>query len=366
MFYHPEVLRRHTGFFGTIWLAATCSSRLLRREYMGVDVPRVCASVLSFVLGRGLLGALPSPPPPGAPPPRCSLYLAALLQLGLARVYGRQCGQLLEEASLILERLHRARPPPNIDISPPRRPQLVGDARALMATLESAPDPFFGLMEGALPSPTALPHVQRLLEELPPPPGERCPTRCDPQVPAGPPITVSPELITLREPEAPRPAEIERYGAQEGLPEVTARELELLSEAEVELLPPAPEIAELPAPPPVPLVPRVPEEPSLPLAPEVPPFRRPLRDRRPQLEERGFRERLEEPRGQCRALEVLPPPRDQRRRARDLLSAPLLAAPRAVGPVEPLRPPHGASSSSPAPPGAPGAAERRGGEASAP
>ncbi|XP_053909125.1 meiotic recombination protein REC8 homolog isoform X2 [Cuculus canorus] len=119
MFYYPEVLRRHTGCFGTIWLAATCSSRLLRREYMGVDVPRVCATLLSFVQGRGLGSA--APPPPGFGPPRCSLYLAALLQLGLARVYRRQCGHLLEEVSLTLERLHRARPPPNIDVSPPRR-----------------------------------------------------------------------------------------------------------------------------------------------------------------------------------------------------------------------------------------------------
>ncbi|XP_053909124.1 meiotic recombination protein REC8 homolog isoform X1 [Cuculus canorus] len=93
MFYYPEVLRRHTGCFGTIWLAATCSSRLLRREYMGVDVPRVCATLLSFVQGRGLGSA--APPPPGFGPPRCSLYLAALLQLGLARVYRRQCGHLL-------------------------------------------------------------------------------------------------------------------------------------------------------------------------------------------------------------------------------------------------------------------------------
>ncbi|XP_027766697.1 meiotic recombination protein REC8 homolog [Empidonax traillii] len=93
MFYYPEVLRRHTGCFGTIWLAATCSSRLLRREYLGVDVPHTCASVVSFVVGRS--GWEVPPPPAGAPPPRCSLYLAAMLQLGLVRVYVRQCGTLL-------------------------------------------------------------------------------------------------------------------------------------------------------------------------------------------------------------------------------------------------------------------------------
>ncbi|KAM6188374.1 meiotic recombination protein REC8 homolog, partial [Sarcoramphus papa] len=157
MFYYPEVLQRHTGCFGTIWLAATCSSRLLRREYLGVDVPRTCSAVAAFVIGRG--GWEVPPPPPGAPPPRCSLYLAALLQLGLVRVYRRQCGWLLEEAALVLGRLHRARPPPNIDLSPPRRLQLVADARELMAALELAPDPFFGVMGPGLPSPTELPQV---------------------------------------------------------------------------------------------------------------------------------------------------------------------------------------------------------------
>ncbi|XP_071582986.1 meiotic recombination protein REC8 homolog [Heliangelus exortis] len=98
MFYYPEVLRRHTGCFGTIWLAATCSSRLQPREYLGVDVPRTCAAVLSFVIGQG--GWEAPPPPAGAPPPRCSLYLAALLQLGLARVYGRQCRNLLGSAAV--------------------------------------------------------------------------------------------------------------------------------------------------------------------------------------------------------------------------------------------------------------------------
>ncbi|XP_062496212.1 meiotic recombination protein REC8 homolog [Pezoporus occidentalis] len=109
MFYYPAVLQRHTGCFGVIWLAATCSSRVLRREYLSVDVPRLCAAVSAFVSGRG--GWEAPPPPAGAPPPRCSLYLAALLQLGLARVYGRQCRCLLQEAALVLAWLHRVQLP---------------------------------------------------------------------------------------------------------------------------------------------------------------------------------------------------------------------------------------------------------------
>ncbi|KAM9584569.1 meiotic recombination protein REC8 homolog, partial [Morphnus guianensis] len=250
-------------------LAATCSWRLLPRDYLSVDVPRACAAVEAFVIGRG--GWEVPPPPAGAPPPRCSLYLAALLQLGLARVYGRQCGWLLEEAAQVLGRLQRARPPPNIDLSPPRRLQLVADAQALMAALELAPDPFFGVMGPGLPSPMELPQVlphgsaPRLCPTEPPPPPQAPPTsphRLPPQVrrlleelppvevppPPVPPPTVSPEKITLREPEP-----IVLPAIEEELPEVTARELQLLMEVEAELLPPAlrpPEEPTLPPPPP--------------------------------------------------------------------------------------------------------------------
>ncbi|XP_063997435.1 meiotic recombination protein REC8 homolog [Pogoniulus pusillus] len=172
MFYYPEVLQRHRGCLGTVWLAATCSSRLLRREYLGVDVPRACAAVSSFLIGRG--GWEVPPPPPGAPPPRCSLRLAAQLGLGLARVYWDQCRCLLEEVRQVLERLHRARPPPRIDLSPPRRPQLLPDAQAQQEMLEQAPDPFFGLMGLELPSPTVL------LAQIPSPPRRRRPA---PQLP---------------------------------------------------------------------------------------------------------------------------------------------------------------------------------------
>ncbi|XP_069630000.1 meiotic recombination protein REC8 homolog [Haliaeetus albicilla] len=370
MFYYPEVLRRRTGCFGTVWygrgggvpgwvwllfgvnpsdfgcppprLAATCSWRLLPRDYLSVDVPRawygghvgrgaepsrprpahpfsppaaaatpplpssprptlfspplfvLSAAVEAFVIGRG--GWEVPPPPAGAPPPRCSLYLAALLQLGLARVYRRQCGWLLEEAAQVLGRLQRARPPPNIDLSPPRRLQLVADAQALMAALELAPDPFFGVMGPGLPSPTELPQVQRLLEEAPP--VEILP-------PVAPPPTVSPEKITLREPEP-----IVLPALEEELPEVTARELQLLMEVEGELLPPAL---------------RPPEEPTLPPPPpEVPPPRRrpPHLDPQPQIPQDRFKAQLLRPRGHCRPLVLLEPPHERRRPPGELLRAP--------------------------------------------
>ncbi|XP_023773740.1 meiotic recombination protein REC8 homolog, partial [Cyanistes caeruleus] len=110
---------------------------------------------------------------------------------------------------MILERLHRARRPPvEIDISPPRRSLLLPDSRSLMAQLEEAPDPFFGVMG------VELPQVQELL-----PPEE------PPEVP----LVASPESITLREPEPPLPPP---EPPEEELPEVTPRELQLLLEAE--------------------------------------------------------------------------------------------------------------------------------------
>ncbi|XP_071420159.1 meiotic recombination protein REC8 homolog [Pithys albifrons albifrons] len=343
MFYYPEVLRRHTGCFGTI------CSRLLRRECLRVDVPRTCAAVMSFVVGRS--GWEAPPPPAGAPPPRCSLYLAALLQLGLgsgrgsgagragdslggglrgsgdvwvvpggfvlylaallqlglARVYGRQCGSLLEEASQILERLHRARRPLEIDLSPPRRTHLLPDSQALMMQLELAPDPFFGVMGVEL--------LQ--VEELLPPPMEV-------EVPPGPPLTVSPESITLRELEVPSlPPPLE-----EELPEVTPRELQLLLEAE-ELLPPVEELEELPAPPALPAL-RPLEEPVLPPpTPEVPVARRlprrrppPHIDFLPSIAPELFRAQLLQPQVHCEPLLLLEPPHRFRRPASELLNAP--------------------------------------------
>ncbi|XP_048788638.1 meiotic recombination protein REC8 homolog [Lagopus muta] len=164
MFYHPEVLQRRSGCFGTIWLAATCVSRLQRREVMAVDVPQTCSALAAFVQGLALPRTLAPPLPAEAPPLRCSLYLAAQLQLGLTRVYWRQCGALAEEVASVWGRLHRLHPPPSIDLSPTVRLQLLPDARTSMAELEFAPDPFFGVMAVGLPSPTQL--LQVLEEPL--------------------------------------------------------------------------------------------------------------------------------------------------------------------------------------------------------
>uniref|UniRef100_A0A493THU1 Uncharacterized protein n=1 Tax=Anas platyrhynchos platyrhynchos TaxID=8840 RepID=A0A493THU1_ANAPP len=213
-----------------------------------------------------------------------------------------------EEAAQVLERLNRAQPPPNIDISPPRRPQLLPDARALMATLELAPDPFFGVMAPPLPSPTELMELPRLEEELPPM-----------ELPE---LTVSPEIITLREPEPPMVPALE-----EELPEVTPRELELLSEAEVELLPTVEEVAEVPRELPPPRVPPVREEPGV-LPPEAPRRRKvprlPHSDPQPQIPQAEFRALLLQPEAHCQPLVIPEPPSLRRLPPAELFQTPTI------------------------------------------
>ncbi|XP_021551333.1 meiotic recombination protein REC8 homolog [Neomonachus schauinslandi] len=242
MFYYPNVLQRHTGCFATIWLAATRGSRLVKREYLKVNVVKTCEEILDYVLVRV------QPPMPGLPRPRFSLYLSAQLQIGVIRVYSQQCQYLVEDIQHILERLHRAQLQIRIDMVETEVPSLLLPNRlAMMETLEDAPDPFFGMMsvDPVLPSPLNIPQIRQLLEAASP---ERVLEEAPPEVPMEPrkperiPVTVlPPEAITLKEAEPIRMLPIE--GELE-LPEVSRRELELLIAEEEEAI-----LVELPAEP---------------------------------------------------------------------------------------------------------------------
>uniref|UniRef100_A0A2K6DH27 REC8 meiotic recombination protein n=1 Tax=Macaca nemestrina TaxID=9545 RepID=A0A2K6DH27_MACNE len=244
MFYYPNVLQRHTGCFATIWLAATRGSRLVKREYLRVNVVKTCEEILNYVLVRV------QPPQPGLPRPRFSLYLSAQLQIGVIRVYSQQCQYLVEDIQHILERLHRAQLQIRIDMETELPSLLLPNHLAMMETLEDAPDPFFGMMsvDPRLPSPFDIPQIRHLLEAAIPERVEEIP----PEVPTEPRkpdrilVTVlPPEAITLQEAEPIRMLRIE--GEQE-LPEVSRRELDLLIAEEDEailleiprLSPPAP------------------------------------------------------------------------------------------------------------------------------
>ncbi|XP_046931467.1 meiotic recombination protein REC8 homolog [Lynx rufus] len=234
MFYYPNVLQRHTGCFATIWLAATRGSRLVKREYLKVNVVKTCEEILDYVLVRV------QPPLPGLPRPRFSLYLSAQLQIGVIRVYSQQCQYLVEDIQHILERLHRAQLQIRIDMVETELPSLLLPNRlAMMETLEDAPDPFFGMMsvDPTLPSPFSIPQIRHLLEAATP---ERLLEEIPPEVPMEPmkpdriPVTVlSPEAITLQEAEPIRMLQIE---GERDLPEVSRRDLELLIAEEEEAI----------------------------------------------------------------------------------------------------------------------------------
>ncbi|XP_053784935.1 meiotic recombination protein REC8 homolog [Desmodus rotundus] len=227
MFYYPNVLQRHTGCFATIWLAATRGSRLVKREYLKVNVVKTCEEILSYVMVQV------DPPQPGLPRPRFSLYLSAQLQIGVIRVYSQQCQYLVEDIQHILERLHRAQLQIRIDMVDTDLPSLLlPNCLDMMEILEDAPDPFFGMMsvDPRLPSPFNIPQIRHLLEAVTP---ERVP-EIPPEVPTEPgkpdriPVTVTvlpPEAITLQEAEPIRMLPIE---GEPDLPEISRRDLDLL------------------------------------------------------------------------------------------------------------------------------------------
>lgn len=161
-------------------LAATRGSRLVKREYLKVNVVKTCEEILNYVLVRV------QPPQAGLPRPRFSLYLSAQLQIGVIRVYSQQCQYLVEDIQHILERLHRAQLQIRIDMVETELPSLLLPSRlAMMETLEDAPDPFFGMMsvDPRLPSPFDIPQIRHLLEAVTP---ERIPEEIPPEVPTEP------------------------------------------------------------------------------------------------------------------------------------------------------------------------------------
>ncbi|XP_056381805.1 meiotic recombination protein REC8 homolog [Hyla sarda] len=238
MFYYPNVLQRHTGCFSTIWLAATRGSRIVKREYLKVNVIKTCQKIVQYILQQ-----VP-PPYHGSPIPRLSLYLSAQLSYGVVCVYHRQCDLLIEEMKTTVERLYRAEKLAKIDLIHTDQPLLLPDNLILMEMLEDAPDPFFGMMEVSpeLPEPMMIPQLCMLLEtsepeivrlEKTPSRHKRTSRKEDTS------HLTSPELITIKEVE-PAPLPSTEFG--QDLPEVSVLDFELL----VPEIPPFPEAETLP------------------------------------------------------------------------------------------------------------------------
>ncbi|GAB1298903.1 Meiotic recombination protein REC8 homolog [Apodemus speciosus] len=210
MFYYPNVLQRHTGCFATIWLAATRGSRLVKREYLKVNVVKTWASCS----------------------PSEEILDYVLLQIGVIRVYFQQCQYLVEDIQHILEHLHRAQLRIRIDMEEADLPSLLlPNCLAMMERLEDAPEPFFGTMsvDPRLPSPFDIPQIRHLLEAATPKKirKETLPEATpEPRKPDRTLATVqSPEVITLQEAE---PIRILRIEGEQDLPEISRGDLDLL------------------------------------------------------------------------------------------------------------------------------------------
>ncbi|KAL6489830.1 hypothetical protein MHYP_G00001750 [Metynnis hypsauchen] len=205
MFYYPNVLNYRTGCFATIWLAATKGRKITRRDLLTVNVQRTCNDIMDYVLVR-----VP-PLSVGLPRPRFSLYLSSQLQYGVVLIFHRQCQLLLEEIQEAIDRLLRYHKQVEIDMLSEelRQRHTIPDALSLLNETEGARDPFFGLMESGLPSPSSL---IRLAQEMEISPERRLPERRVTPPPDG--ITASQESITLTEAEPVAMPEPEFVGAE--------------------------------------------------------------------------------------------------------------------------------------------------------
>ncbi|XP_036453312.1 meiotic recombination protein REC8 homolog [Colossoma macropomum] len=148
----------------------------------------------------------------GLPRPRFSLYLSSQLQYGVVLIFHQQCQLLLEEIQEAIDRLLRYRRQVQIDMLPEeiRQHHTLPDALSLLNETEGARDPFFGLMEFGLPSPSSLIRLAEEMEEI-------SPERLLPERGATPPpdgITASQESITLTETEPVAMPEPEFEGAE--------------------------------------------------------------------------------------------------------------------------------------------------------
>ncbi|KAL3040922.1 hypothetical protein OYC64_011832 [Pagothenia borchgrevinki] len=220
MFFYPDVLKRHTGCFSTVWLAATRGIKITRRELLKVNVGITCGDILDYVTAQ-----VP-PLQPTLPRPRFSLYLSSQLQYGVVVVYHRQCGYLLAEIQQTIERLLRSKRCTYIDMAESDRLALdVPENLYIMEEMEGAQDPFFGLMAShQLPSPYKT-HQQMCVN------GEAASQH---SLLTGPDATLDhqgfrspPAAISLKEKEPFVIPTAENFEGDD-LPEVTARELDLL------------------------------------------------------------------------------------------------------------------------------------------
>ncbi|XP_061676510.1 meiotic recombination protein REC8 homolog isoform X2 [Syngnathoides biaculeatus] len=195
MFYYPVVLKRGSGCFSTIWLAATRGITVPCREVLRVNVKQTCDDIMNYIL------ELVPPPQPTLPRPRFSLYLSSQLQYGVVVVFHRQCVILLQELQLIVGKLLKHSGSNKLDMEDPGRQRLIKDTLTHMDETGLPLDPFFGVMDEFMPSPCTLTQMAESFEQLVSPPKPE-PARTPSTSSRSSRITASPQSITIREPPA--------------------------------------------------------------------------------------------------------------------------------------------------------------------
>ncbi|XP_077384454.1 dual specificity protein kinase CLK2b isoform X1 [Festucalex cinctus] len=190
MFYYPAVLKRGTGCFSTVWLAATRGITVPRREFLKVNVKSTCDDIINYILVKV--------PPPHAnlPRPRFSLYLSSQLQYGVVVVFHRQCVIFLKELQDIVNQLLKKSRSKELDLKDPGRQ--VTDLQPLLDEIDGVLDPLFGEMDQFRPSPSALMQMEEIPEQRASS-AEREPTPARSASPMSR-ITASSEDITMKEP----------------------------------------------------------------------------------------------------------------------------------------------------------------------
>ncbi|KAI8774778.1 meiotic recombination protein REC8 [Biomphalaria glabrata] len=138
MFYSHIYLKRN-GRFGLIWLAATQTRVLTKRELHVVNISATCSDILEHITGYSSKETYKRPK-------RFSLYLSSQLMYGSVIVLNKQWEFLLAEVSALLRRVHPENVTGEID--------LVVSSKHDVSTLESCVplsikdkhyDPFFGV-----------------------------------------------------------------------------------------------------------------------------------------------------------------------------------------------------------------------------
>ncbi|RUS78863.1 hypothetical protein EGW08_013368 [Elysia chlorotica] len=139
MFYNHWYLRKN-GRFGLVWLAATQSRVLSRRELAAVNVSMTVSNILEHIPGNYA--------DVNNRPRRFSLYLSSQLMYGSVKVLQKQWEYLLGDLTGLLRRFHPdINPTTDIDLIITRHDPVTLESCVPSGIKDKCYDPFFGIFK---------------------------------------------------------------------------------------------------------------------------------------------------------------------------------------------------------------------------